>query len=113
VVMDDLSAHNSKRIKELIEQRGCELWYISAVLLSGVQPHRRSLRQDQEPALRKAAARSKEALIEAIEQRRYLRSVPKTSEVTFNMRDTVLQVNYCETCCRVYESGSVHHVALS
>src|SRR5215207_244913 len=29
-----------------------------------------------------------------------MRSVPKTSEVTFNMRDTVLQVNYCETCCK-------------
>jgi len=29
-----------------------------------------------------------------------MRSVPKTSEVTFNVRDTVLQVNYCETCCR-------------
>lgn len=28
VVMDNLSAHNSDRTRELIEARGCELWYL-------------------------------------------------------------------------------------
>jgi len=28
VVMDDLSAHRPKRIRELIEQRGCQLVYL-------------------------------------------------------------------------------------
>jgi hypothetical protein len=28
VVMDNLSAHKGERVRELIEQRGCELVYI-------------------------------------------------------------------------------------
>jgi hypothetical protein len=52
--------------------------------------------------LRKAAARSKEALVEAIAVALYLRSLPKTSGATSSMPDTVLQVNYCETCCRAF-----------
>ena len=28
VVMDNLSAHKSERVRELIEAKGCELWYL-------------------------------------------------------------------------------------
>ena len=50
--------------------------------------------------LRKPAARTKEALVEAIGAAHSLRSLPKTSEVTLSMPDTILRVTYCETCCR-------------
>ncbi len=30
VVMDNLSVHKSKRVRDLIEERGCELWFLPA-----------------------------------------------------------------------------------
>src|SRR3712207_4280115 len=44
--MDNLSAHKPARVRELIESRGCELIYLPP-LLAGLQPDRRSVRQDQ------------------------------------------------------------------
>jgi transposase len=64
VVIDNLSAHKPKRIKELIEQRGCELVY-----LPSYSPEYNPIEEafaKIKNLLRKAAARSKEALIEAI-----------------------------------------------
>ena len=64
VVMDNLSAHKPKRIKELIEQKGCELVY-----LPSYSPEYNPIEEafaKIKNLLRKAAARSKEALIEAI-----------------------------------------------
>ena len=64
VVMYNLSAHKPKRNKELIEQRGCELVY-----LPSYSPEYNPIEEafaKIKNLLRKAAARSKEALIEAI-----------------------------------------------
>ena len=64
VVMDNLSAHKPKRIRELIEQRGCELVY-----LPSYSPDYNPIEEafaKIEHLLRQAAARSKEALLEAI-----------------------------------------------
>jgi hypothetical protein len=47
VVMDNLRAHRPKRVRELIEERGCELIYLPPYSLCGLQPHRGSLRQAQ------------------------------------------------------------------
>jgi transposase len=64
VVMDNLSAHKGGRVKELIEQRGCELIYLP--------PYSPDLNPIEEAfskikgLLRKAEARSREALLEAI-----------------------------------------------
>jgi transposase len=66
VVMDNLGAHKTDRVRELIEERGCQLWFLPAYspdlnpieeAFSKVKTH-----------LRKAAARTKEALVEAIAQ---------------------------------------------
>jgi transposase len=64
VVMDNLSAHKPKRIKELIEQRGCELVYLPSYSPE-YNPIEEAFAKIKD-LLRKAAARSKEALIEAI-----------------------------------------------
>ena len=64
VVMDNLSAHRPKRIRELIEQKGCELLY-----LPSYSPDYNPIEQafaKIKNLLRKAAAGSKEALVEAI-----------------------------------------------
>ena len=64
VVMDNLSAHKPKRIRELIEQRGCELVYLPSYS-PDYNPIEEAFAKIKN-LLRKASARSKEALIEAI-----------------------------------------------
>ena len=64
--MDNLSAHRPRRIRELIEQQGCELLYLPAYS-PDYDPIEEALAKIKN-LLRKAAARSKEALIEAIGQ---------------------------------------------
>ena len=64
VVMDNLSVHKGERIKELIEERSCELLYLP--------PYSPDLNPIEEAfskikgILRKAEARSREALVEAM-----------------------------------------------
>ena len=64
VVMDNLSAHKGERVRKLIEERGCELLYLP--------PYSPDLNPIEEAfskikgILRKAEARSREALIEAM-----------------------------------------------
>jgi transposase len=64
VVMDNLGAHRPKRIRELIESRGCELLYLP--------PYSPDLNPIEEVfakvkhILRKLGARTKEALVEAM-----------------------------------------------
>jgi transposase len=64
VVMDNLSSHKGGRVKELIEERGCELLYLP--------PYSPDLNPIEEAfaklkaLLRKAGARTREALIEAM-----------------------------------------------
>jgi transposase len=66
-VMDNLSAHRPRRIRELIEQQGCcELLYLPAYS-PDYNPIEEAFSKIKN-LLRKAAARSKEALVEAIGQ---------------------------------------------
>jgi transposase len=64
VVMDNLGAHRPKRVRELIEERGCELIYLP--------PYSPDLNPIEEAfakvkhILRKIGARAKEALIEVM-----------------------------------------------
>jgi transposase len=64
VVMGNLGAHRPKRIRELIEERGCELIYLP--------PYSPDLNPIEEAfskvkhTLRKIAARTREVLVEAM-----------------------------------------------
>jgi transposase len=64
VVMDNLSAHKGERVRELVESMGCELLYLP--------PYSPDLNPIEEAfskmkgILRKAEARSREALVEAM-----------------------------------------------
>ena len=64
VVMDNLGAHRPKRVRELIEGRGCELMYLPSYS-PDYNPIEEAFAKIKD-LLRKAAARSREALIEAI-----------------------------------------------
>jgi transposase len=64
VVMDDLGARKGDRVRELVQERGCELLYLP--------PYSPDLNPIEEAfskvkgILRKAGARSREALVEAM-----------------------------------------------
>jgi transposase len=64
VVMDNLSAHKGHRVRELIEERGCELLYLPSYSpdLNPIEEAFSKLKG----ILRKAEARSREALIEVM-----------------------------------------------
>ncbi len=64
VVMDNLGAHRPKRIRELIEERGCELIYLPSYS-PDYNPIEEAFAKIKN-LLRKTSARSKEALVEAI-----------------------------------------------
>ncbi len=64
VVMDNLGAHRPKRIRKLVEQHDCELIYLPAYS-PDYNPIEEAFAKIKN-LLRKAAARSKEALVEAI-----------------------------------------------
>jgi transposase len=64
VVMDGLPAHKPKRVRDLIERRGCELFY-----LPGYSPDYNPIEEafsKIKQILRGAAARTRRALVEAI-----------------------------------------------
>ena len=64
VVMDNLSAHKGERIRDLVEARGCQLLYLPSYSpdLSPIEEAFSKIKG----ILRKAQARSREALIEAM-----------------------------------------------
>ncbi|HZC00022.1 MAG TPA: IS630 family transposase [Gammaproteobacteria bacterium] len=64
VVMDNLSAHKGERIKELIERRGCQLVYLPSYSpdLNPIEEAFSKIKR----LMRKAEARTREALVEAI-----------------------------------------------
>jgi transposase len=64
VVMDNLSAHKGERVRELIEGRGCELIYLPSYS-PDFTPIEEAFSKIK-GLLRKAEARSREALVEAI-----------------------------------------------
>src|SRR3712207_5279059 len=64
VVMDNLSSHKGSRVRELVEARGCELVYLPAYSpdLNPIEEAFAKLKA----LLRKAEARTRETLIEAL-----------------------------------------------
>ena len=64
VVMDNLGAHRPKRVRELIEERGCELIYLPSYS-PDFNPIEEAFAK-MKNLLRKASARTKEALVDAI-----------------------------------------------
>jgi transposase len=64
VVMDNLSAHKGERVRELIEQRGCELVYLPPYS-PDFNPIEQAFSKVKD-LMRRAEARIREALIEAM-----------------------------------------------
>ena len=64
-MMDNLSAHKGGRVREIIEGRGCELLYLPPYS-PDLNPIEGAFAKLKGRLLRAVAARSREALIEAI-----------------------------------------------
>jgi transposase len=64
VVMDNLSAHKGERVRQLIEERGCELLYLPSYS-PDFNPIEEAFSKIK-GVVRKAEARTREALLEAI-----------------------------------------------
>jgi transposase len=64
VVLDNLGAHKTERVRELIEGRGCELWFLPAYS-PDLNPIEEAFSKVK-GRLRRAAARTREALVEAM-----------------------------------------------
>ena len=64
VVVDNLSAHKSERARDLVEERGCQVLYLPAYS-PDFNPIEEAFSKIK-GALRKAQARTREALIEAL-----------------------------------------------
>ena len=64
VIMDNLPAHKPKRVRELIEERGCELIYLPAYS-PDLNPIEEAFSKIK-GMLRRAGARMKEALLEVL-----------------------------------------------
>ena len=64
VVMDNLAAHKGERVRELIEQRGCELVYLPPYS-PDFNPIEQAFSKVKD-LMRRAEARTREALIEAM-----------------------------------------------
>jgi len=106
VVMDNLDAHRPKRVRELIEERGCELLYLPSYSPDN-NPIEEAFAKIKD-LLRKAAARSKQALIEAIGTALYAisardaRGLLRARRIPARVSTIVKRaVSSCETCCKL------------
>jgi transposase len=66
VVVDNLSAHKSARVREIIEQRGCELIYLPSYS-PDFNPIEEAFAKIKD-ILRRAGARTKDALVDALSE---------------------------------------------
>jgi transposase len=64
VLMDDLGAHKTRRVRELVEARGAQVWFLPAYS-PDLNPIEEAFSKVK-ALLKKAAARTKEALMEAM-----------------------------------------------
>ncbi len=98
VVLDNLGAHKSERARELIEGRGCRLLFLP--------PYSPDLNPIEEAfskikgALRKAQARTREALIEAVGLA-ISAVAARDAQGFFEHRDTIDPSIFYETRCRL------------
>jgi transposase len=65
VVMGNLGAHKTGRVRELIEARGCRVWYLPAYCSPDLNPIEEAF-SEVKARLKKATARTREALIDAM-----------------------------------------------
>ncbi len=98
VVMDNLSAHRPKRVRDLIEGRGCELVYLPAYS-PDFNPIEEAFSKIKR-LVRKAEARTREALVEVIGSALSAGSAPRTLVVSSSTAATGHRFNHYDERCK-------------
>jgi transposase len=99
MVMDNLSVHKSKRVQRLIEEAGATLLFLPPYS-PDMNPIEGAFSKVKS-VLRKVAARTREALVEATGRALDTRSPPKTSAASIPIADTVCLCSRCENRSRL------------
>ena len=97
VVMDRLGAHRPRRVKELVEHRGCELLYLPSYS-PDLNPIEEAFSKVKH-IIRKIAARTKEALIEAMAEH-WRQYASKTCVDSSSIAATALRRSAYERRCQ-------------
>jgi transposase len=92
MVMDNLPAHKPERVRELIEERDCELLYVPNYYPE-YNPIEEAFSKTKE-LLRGTCARNSETLVEAI-GKHYPRLAPGRPRAYSNTPAAIAPVNYC------------------
>jgi len=98
VVMDNLSAYKGERIKELIEQQGCQLIYLPSYSPDHRTPSRKRSRRSRGYCVRPKRGPEKPCSRRLVG--RYLRSAPKTLVVSSSIVATGCRFNHYGKRCR-------------
>ena len=98
LIMDKLPAHKPNKMRELIEARGCELLYLPSYS-PDYNPIEEAFSKIKE-ILRRACARTREALLEALGEGLSAISLWDARDSS-STRVTILWGNYNETCCKI------------
>ena len=104
VVMHSLPAHKPKRVRELIERRGCQLLY-----LPGYSPDYNPIEEAFSKILRRSYAEPAPGLARRWSKhwaKHYPRSASGMPGDSSSTLVTFLRLNYYETCCRPSLSAS-------
>jgi len=108
VVMDNLSAPKGEKVEELIEELGCQLIYLPSYS-PDFNPIEEAFSKIKR-LVRKAEARTKEALIEAIGSALSAVRAPGTPIGSSSIAATVCRFNlYGERCRACYKLGRESH----
>ena len=99
VVMDNLSAHKGERIRKLVEAGGCKLLYLPSYS-PDLNPIEEAF-SEIKGILRKAQARSREALVEAMGRAARHDHVPGCERLFSSTADTEHWVNRYDRRCKV------------
>jgi len=97
VLLDNLGAHKTERVRELIEAQGAELWFLPSYS-PDLNPIEEAFSKVK-ALLKKAAARTKKALTEAISEA-FGAVTPDEARGWFAHSGYELRIHLCEYCCQ-------------
>ena len=92
VVMDNLSTHKGERVRELVRSAGCKLPYLPPYSSPDFSPIEEVFSKVK-GLLRKAGARSREALVEAMGRALETVTARDAREVSLSIADTLRRIN--------------------
>ena len=108
MVKDNLSTHKGERVRQLLRSAGCELLYLPPYSSPDFSPIEESFSKVK-GLLRKAEARSREALVEAIGKALEAVTAGNAISVFEHIADILRRVNYLIAAIALAAYSGVHN----